>query len=184
MSAPIERRSTSLLRRASTVWPLSGIQSRWKRGDQHRRCGRRRTLGTGFGEQSVAARSRMYRMERSAAYASTANSRCKPFPLCIRARGEGRRASAPLCELRPPIARISSPRKVIWRSDDLRLLDAAIASDSAPTGGAGGIWTHFPDGVTYRLTEVRRLERRESSASGSSLRTPPRAKRGMRLGCS
>jgi hypothetical protein len=103
-----------------------------------------------------AERARMYRMEGSAAYASSANSRCKRFPLSgspyvharerRRARGKAGEHRAPLCELRPPIARISSPRKVIWRSDDLRLLDAVIASDSAPTGGAGGIWTHFPDG--------------------------------------
>jgi hypothetical protein len=97
------------------------IQSRWKRGDQHRRCGPRRTLGTGFGEQSVAARSRMYRMEGSAAYASSANSRCKRFPLSgspyvharerRRARGKAGEHRAPLCELRPPIARVSSPRR-------------------------------------------------------------------------
>jgi hypothetical protein len=68
-------------------------------------AGRPRTLGTGFGEQSVAARSRMHRMERSTAYASTANSRCKRFSLCTRARGEDRRASAPRCELRPRSSR-------------------------------------------------------------------------------
>jgi hypothetical protein len=96
-------------------------------------------LGTGFGEQSVVARSRTPRMKRSAAYASSAEQQMKAVLLYVHARArKDRRASAPL---RPPIARVSSSDNhrlragPAWRGHRSKLSDGARHFDARPARG-------------------------------------------------
>lgn len=52
--------------------------------------------------------------------------------------------------------RAAGPR---WRRDERRSpIQTRLCCLIGKRSSGGGMWTHFPDRLTYRFTEVRRLE--------------------------